>query len=123
LGFVFVAELVPMLYFVAEPFSQRRAGRKVFAPGVVMQLFLGNTPGPKAVDQDAVAVALGSFLIGTLDVDLYLHEKSPQSLCVMSRGTIHSSYCCAVTWPSASAASRKVVPSFCAFLAMAAALS
>ena len=42
---------------------------------------------------------------------------------IMSSGLTHSSNCAEVTKPKTMAASRKLVPSLCAFLAMAAAFS
>ena len=42
---------------------------------------------------------------------------------VIFSGTTHWSNCSAVRWPEAIAASRRLEPSLCAFLAMAAALS
>ena len=74
-----------------------------------------------------VVFLLSAMAIAMTD-KLMQPPPGPHALKASARPTIcsgrtHSSNCSAVTWPDASAASRRLVPSLCAFLAICAALS
>lgn len=56
LGAVSSSKLAPADRIVAEPDAERVAGRELACPGVERQASARPTPGPDAIDQDAITV-------------------------------------------------------------------
>ena len=64
-----LTELSPFRRVVAEPFSQRGAGRDVLQPEIDLRRTLRNPPRPEPIYQNACAVRFFGWLIGALELD------------------------------------------------------
>ncbi len=66
---VTILKLLPFRGIVLKPFSQLRAGRKLFQPFIHLGFLFADASGPQAFDQDSDAVISGRCFIDSFQLD------------------------------------------------------